>query len=162
MKPNIRDIKAAIYTFKKNYGVHGTFIKIIREETNTVTGQRSVERRIVDIRQIVPLPENLTRKFWYDVSYLKSNTNFTYGGEVGVSTKMILVEGCDLKALKVTDRDYFVLDHVRWGIQTVQDLEYNLGFIVTLTTAKDSSPYTVIDLKTQSYLKIYGDPANVP
>lgn len=156
MKPNVLDIRNVIYGMKRDYGVKGTFIKIIREETNSVNGQRFVERQIVDINKIVVLPENLTRKFWYDVGFLKANTNFTYGGEVDVSTKNILIEQKDLKSLKITNKDYFVINHVRWHIHSVQELEFNLGSVVVLKTAPETDPYTVINLLTYNTIKIYG------
>ncbi len=162
MKPNILNIREVIYSLKRDYGVRGTFIKIIREETNSVSGQRSVEQKIVDINKIVVLPENLARKFWYDVGFLKANTNFTYGGEVSVVTKNILIENKDLNALTITDRDFFVLDFIRWHIEKVTELEFNLGYIVTLKTAPDSSPYNIININTFNTIQLYGVCVNVP
>lgn len=129
---------------KLDYGKKATLIKVLSEQTNSLTGQRSVQRDVVQIKKVVYLPEDVAKKYWYDMAFLKANTNFTYGGEADVKTRQIIVEKKDLKNRKLTLEDFFILESERFHISKIYDLEHDLGYLVQLKAATGTLPYTVL------------------
>lgn len=154
---NVQFLRDTLYRLKLDYGFPVTLVKIVREETNSVTGQRTVERDIVKIRKAVDLPAETARKFWYDMAFIKANTNFTYGGEVDVQSRQIVLDNRDLKGREVTNRDFILMDHKRYEIDKVYDLEHRLGYLVSLKLAEGSLPYDVIERRVTSTLQLYGE-----
>lgn len=158
--PNVSFLRNQLYFLKKDYGSPATLIQHIHEQTNTVTGERTVQRNILHLAKVVELPENMMRKFWYDVAFLKSNTNFTYGGEVDIFQKQIILDARDLKGAKLKQRDYIIMHHVRYVVEKATDMSHGLGYICGLKAADGTTPYDVISLKVQSRIKIAGGCAN--
>lgn len=159
---NVQFIKDALYHLKQNYGYTATLIKVLKDETNSETGQRTVTRDVVPIAKCVDLPSSTYRRFWYDMAFLKANTNFTYGGEVSVTDKEILLDARDLKKREVTTQDYIIIKHKRYEIAKVYDLEHNLGYLLSLKAAEGTTPYDIIALSVQSNLQLYGEAVNTP
>lgn len=154
---NVQFLRDNLYHLKQQYGFPVTLIKIVHEETDSATGQRTVQRDIVQIRKAVDLPAETARKFWYDMAYIKANTNFTYGGEVDVKSRQIVLDARDLKKREVTERDFIIMGHERYEIAKVYDLEHRLGYLLSLKLAEGSLPYDVIERKVTSVLQMYGE-----
>jgi hypothetical protein len=145
-----------LYQLKQDYGFPVTLIKVLQEETNSATGNRVVQRDILQIKKAVDLPAETARRFWYDMAYIKANTNFTYGAEVDVKSKQIVIDKRDLKSKKITERDFIMIRHERFEIFKVYDLEHDLGYLLSLKLAEGSIPYDSIQLFANSNLQIYG------
>lgn len=154
---NVHFLRDTLYQLKQNYGFPVTLIKTISEETNSETGQRTVQREIVNIKKAVDLPAETARKFWYDMAFLKANTNFTYGAEADVISKQIIIDFRDLQGKKITERDYIIYDHERYSIKKVYNLEHKLGYLLSLEAAEGALPYAPIDVFVQQSLQIYGE-----
>lgn len=154
---NVHFLRDTLYRLKLDYGFPVTLIKTIHEETNSETGLRSVQREIVNIRKAIDLPAETARKFWYDMAFIKANTNFTYGAEVDVLSKQIVIDSRDLQGRKITERDFIIYDHTRYSIKKIYDLEHKLGYLLSLQAAEGALPYAPISLFVQQTLQIYGD-----
>jgi hypothetical protein len=151
---NTNFIKSILYNLQNEYGNKATFIKIISEQTNSLTGQRTVTRDILQLKKVVNLPEDVAKKYWYDMAFLKANTNFTYGGEVDVKVRQVIIVKKDLKGREITLQDFLIIDRLRYHITKIYDLEHDLGYLVQLKATKGPDPYTVIEEFVQQYWPI--------
>lgn len=153
---NVQALKDILYHLKQNYGYPATLVKIIHEQTNSLTGERSVERDIVRLQKVVDLPEDVTRKFWYDMAFIKANTNFTYGAEADIKSKQIIVDCRDLKKRKIQEKDFILIRHERYSIKKVYDLQHNIGYLLDMQVAEGALPFDVINQSVNSRLQIAG------
>jgi hypothetical protein len=80
-----RSDKAHWYSLKKAYGLPIEILKPTNSEINTQTGKYTTEDFSVPIPRALVLAGTVRPKFVYDLGYLASNNNFTYGGEFNMS-----------------------------------------------------------------------------
>jgi hypothetical protein len=153
---NVQAMKDILYRMKQNYGAPATYIKILNDSTDSVTGQRTVQRDILFLKKVVELPEDVVRKYWYDIAFIKANTNFTYGAEVDIISKQVIIDVKDLKGHVIEQRDFIIINHERFHIEKIYLLEQNVGYLLSLKAAKGVSPYDVISLKVEQSLQMYG------
>jgi hypothetical protein len=157
---NVQHLRDILYQLKQDYGFAATLIKVSHEQTDSVTGQRSVTRSVVRIPKVVDLPSDTTRKFWYDMAFMKANTNFTYGAEQDVKSKQIIIDKRDLRRQEIKETDYISIRHERFSIKKVYDLEHGLGYLLDLQLAIGALPFDVIFQTASSRLQLAGEAVN--
>jgi len=108
-KINNSHLKQFIYNMKQKYGQPLYIYRILSSVADDVTGQKSVEIQSTPIPRAVIVPDNLQRKFAYDLGYLAANKNFTYGGWYDPEAIMIMLENSDFKVLSNLVLDDYIL-----------------------------------------------------
>jgi hypothetical protein len=133
MMNNQQRLRQTIYNLKREYGRDGYLYRLNSQEIDIKTGQRIIKKTKYPIDNLIILPLNLSRKFDYDFSYLRANSNFTYGALYDPSITKIIIDGEDVD-IEILIDDYLVVDKRKFSIKLVERLDDGLGYLIT---AKD-------------------------
>jgi hypothetical protein len=128
-----RHIARALYTLKRRWPTP-IQLHVSGEPTpNYDTGEIEVNETTVKVRKAVELPRNEVRKFVYDLSYIASAKNFTYGALFDQASRIVLIDRRDLpKCYHVTNDFEITVDGERFKVNTVSELPYKTGYLVGL------------------------------
>ncbi len=69
-----------IRSFIRDYGTAVSWVVVDGSTRDLDTGALTNIETIHKIKKALPMPETVTRKFSYDLSYIAANKNFVYGG----------------------------------------------------------------------------------
>lgn len=152
---NTQFLRDALYVMKIDYGQPGQLIKIISESTNSATGERTVNAEVKRIPKVVLAPLSAVRKFFFDLSYMKANNNFTYGGDFDVDTTVVFIDAI----YGATIENEMLLDGVRYQIAKVEDVA-KVFTILTMKAQKGQTPYNIINAEVSSTLQMQGGVTN--
>lgn len=152
---NVKFVRDLLYTLKKNYGVQATVAFLLSDTTDTKTGQRNVQRKLHNIRKAAVLPVEVARQVFYDLTFLKANNAFTYGGEVEIGSVFVLLDGRDL-CQPLTLKENIFINSKRYIIHRLSDLQHNLGYAVLLKTVEGELPFAPIFVSVTSTLNLQG------
>lgn len=128
-----RHISRTIYTLKRRWPTPIHIHTIGVPVTDFDTGKIEVNTTTVRVRKAVELPRNELRKFIYDLSYIATAKNFTYGALFDQATRIVLIDRKDLPKNYVIDIDQEVtVEGERFQVNTTSELPYNTAYIVGL------------------------------
>lgn len=106
--------------------LYGQKIDIYNESSESVsyeTGNKTVEKSKWTIKHAPVLPVSLARKVAYQLSFVNSHKNFTYGGVFETGTRSILIHRKDLPNGFVLGIEnwYIVIKHIRYEIVSIDE-----------------------------------------
>jgi len=130
MKRRTRFINNTIYSLKRRYGGKVTFHRD-SETLNTETGKKVVVKQVWKFKKAIVLPYDQSQRFSYDLSYIASNKNFTYGAIFDTSMRRVILDSRDTGEYEPQQRDYFTMDNRRWDVIDVRKFEFDTGYMVT-------------------------------
>ena len=160
MTQNVKWIRDTLYRLKRDFGDAATLVQPIQEQTNTETGVRTVSRNVFHLPRVVILPQEMIRTVFYDLGFLKANNNFVYSGELDQLNTLILIDGRDVNNLrhyrKIELKDYIFYKNVRFEIERMTDLNFDVGYALALKTLKGELPFQPIEIKVQHSVYPYG------
>lgn len=129
---NLRQQRNILYVLSRTFGRP---IQVHRPGDSTYdpeTGQQSRAHTIIPVRRAVVLKGEDVRKFVYDLTFIASNKNFTYGGLFDEMMRLIIIDAKQLPALFDFDQDDIIYyDSLRYEIKAIDRYEDNRGFILT-------------------------------
>lgn len=150
-----------LYQLRQDYGTRVDVYRILYTETDPDTGVRSWLRKVYRVPHGVLLPSVLAQKFFYALSYIAANKNFTYGGAVDLKTRSLILDGRELpKDFAITSDDMIVIDNVRYAVKDSTDLDYGLGFLVTLLGVVGQQPFQDLAIRVGSSMSVYHGASN--
>ena len=130
---NNYEARRAIYRLKHS---HGDYVLIqVRNEQAHVdykTLRKSVDITHIPIYKAVVLGVNSMTHFAYDLAYIASNKNFTYGGEFDRYDRFFLIDGADLPKGLVLTQNYRIIwngypHRIEKIVKTVDGYSYLCG-----------------------------------
>lgn len=129
----IRQIKVILYRLKRDFGQPLTILTRRSMTQNVMTGAITVDERVIKVKRAIVLDNKMKREFSYDLSFIASNKNFTYGGLYDTSTRSIIIDGVDLpRDYAPTINDRCVHNNERYQIKDASPTVYDLGWIFTM------------------------------
>lgn len=146
---NVQFLRDAFYKMRLDYGRPGKVFQIISESTDSETGRRTVNQNVIPIPQIVVAPMSVVRKFFFDLAYMKANNNFTYGGDFDIADMLVFIDA----KYNVKIEDHVIMKNERFQIKKVTDVA-GVFSIVQLNATPAQTPYDVIEVGTQSNLRL--------
>jgi hypothetical protein len=148
-------IKQAVYMLKKEYSVRFKY----RVWTSVPDMSKGVISNTINIYNIVGLkvPTRVKTTFFYDVGYLRANSNFTYGGhnETPKTSLIILDNDVPLNCKCMLDKSVgdltdlnrdIIIGSVRYDISEVEDYQ-GVAKVFSLVASKNSKTFDEIDVK---------------
>lgn len=152
--PNIKFIKDMLYELKKDYGERVDYCLLIKNEINLETGINTVTKKVYPITRAILLPTKLQRKFIQDIAYLAANKNFTYGALFDENTSVYIIDRRDLpKNVDIDLNNFFINKHKRFVIKSVDILEHDCGWVVTVQNHEGANPFAPIQLSIKNKLE---------
>jgi hypothetical protein len=152
----LRFIRQVIYKLKRRYGqpIH----LLYRTSTATVdlaTGVKSVPHDVVRIRRAVCLPLMLDRTFYYDLTFIATNKNFTYGGHTDRAQQSFIIDTRDLpKDFKITVGMWIVHDKQRFDIQTAEMSEAKAAYLIVARQIVSSDASDILDERVSDTIDV--------
>lgn len=128
-----RHLRRTIYTLKRRWPTSIQLHIVGVPVTDYETGEIEVKTTTVRVRKAVELPRNELRKFVYDLAYIATAKNFTYGALFDQATRIVLIDRKDLPKKYVIDIDQeATVDGERYQVNTTAELPYGTAYIVGL------------------------------
>jgi len=145
-------IRKTIYQLKRRYGFPLDLYAIDfgNMKIDRGTGQKEVPKIKYHINRAIVIPNQLARKFAYDLAYLAGATqHFTYGAFFDEDQKTIIIDIKDLpKNLKLTQNNFIIYDHKRFQIKIIMEAEHKQAYMIIMTHAPGASPFEIHTLLT--------------
>ena len=128
-----RHLRRTLYTLKRRWPtpiqLHTVGDPVTDYDKGTTESTVTTKR----IRKAIELPRNELRKFVYDLSYIATAKNFTYGALFDQATRIVLIDRIDLPKGYVIDIDQeATIDGERYQVNTTSELPFGTAYIVGL------------------------------
>ncbi len=129
-----RHISRTLYTLKRRWPTPVQLHSVSGEPvTDHLTGNVEYKETTIRVRKAIELPRSDLRKFVYDLAYIATGKNFTYGGLFDQATRVIIVDSRDLPKLHfIRIDDEATVDGERFQVNTTTELPFRTGFMVGL------------------------------
>jgi hypothetical protein len=123
---SLRFIKNVLYTLKRDYGLPATIVWRTSSVPNLETGKLEVTQDSVAVNRAIVLPRVLQRDFVYDLSFIASNKNFTYGGLFDKNSRKVYLDPDDLPAgFDIKIGYWIIFNGIRYEVKAVDTYESN-------------------------------------
>ena len=135
-----RFIKNVLYRLERAYGTVIHYHRLLSVQQNAKTGVDQKFEDIFRIPRAVVMDNKIIRDFEYDLSFIASNKNFTYGGQFDTSTRLILLRRKFLPTnYESSVDDRFVFASKNWEIKSVTEYgNSTLGYVFVVKELKGS------------------------
>jgi len=140
MNNNPRFIKKVLYSLKRKFGKEIEFIFKISSTADARTGKITVIKDSFNIRRGILLPSQLEREFTYNLTFIASNKNFTYGGLYDTTERRVILSENDLPNQFTPEVGHsLIFEAKRWDVKKVQEFQIGKGYflIVKQVTSTD-------------------------
>lgn len=107
----LRMIRQVMYRMKFRYGCKVRLLRRTNVSVDRATGDKTMTIEGLYIRRALVLPNTVHREFFYDLAFIASNKNFTYGGQVGTAERRVVF---DKKSLRISAGVYWTLEVGQW------------------------------------------------
>lgn len=146
--------RTTLYQLRMDYGTPTYVYRILTADTND-SGIRSWTRQRYYVPKGILFPSVLSKKFFYDLSFIAANKNFTYGGNIDLKTRFMILDSAELpRAFQITTDDMIVCNMIRYAIKQIDDLDSQLGYLLSLTNIQGSLPYQELSINVGSKMPI--------
>ena len=135
----LRQVELVIYKLKREYGLKLLIWHPLTSVHNITTGKIVRGYKLYHIRRAVMLPHNFQRDFVYDLAFIASGKNFTYGGFFDRSRRYILIAAKDIPTtFEITNDDKFIFEEKQWEPVSIELSEHKAAYLII---AKQLSAY---------------------
>lgn len=111
------------------------------------TGQKTYNTQAWQVDKAIILPNEATRTFAYDLSFIASLKQFTYGANWDQEIRRIIVDYGDMPSgWKPRKDDYLVYENVKYEPVNIQQFEFDSGIIYTLKAISGAPSDLVIPI----------------
>lgn len=152
---NIQFLRDMLYSMKLNYGKPGQIYKIESEHTDSSIGVRTVVATVTSVRRMVILPSSVVRKFFYDLAYMKANNAFTYGGDVPITSTIVVIDWRDSPKNVVEIENHILMSGDRYTISKVENIA-DVFYLVGMSRVEGSVDYDIKNIAASSTLRLGG------
>jgi hypothetical protein len=145
-------IRKVLYRLKRRYGSPVDVVWTLSSTVNRETGLKDLVHNFVRVQRMIVLPALIHREFFYDLTFIASNKNFTYGGHIDTTQRRFIVDSRDLPVdFEINPDKWFVYDGVRYNVKSAERFEENHGWLVVAKEDKaaDASKHLSQALQTE-------------
>lgn len=128
---DLRFIKRVLYALKRDYGLPVNIVWRVSSEANLETGKKTVTKDSILVNQGIILPSTIDRGFVYDLTFIASNKNFTYGGLFDKQYRRVIIDRDDLPSdFEIEIGYYLVFNNNRYEVEEVNEFEQSAGYFM--------------------------------
>lgn len=129
---DIKFIRNILYSLKRRFGLPMEFVYKLTSSTDSRTGKVTITKESFRVNRAILLPSVVERTFSYDLTFIASNKNFTYGGLYNTDERRIILDGIDLpNQFEPKAGQSVIFNGKRWDIKKVQQFQIGKGFLLT-------------------------------
>src|SRR5690606_12346730 len=132
----LKFVQQTLYALKREYGVAGDLYNVTSDTVDPETGVRTWVREKHHIKKLILLPTNVTVQMFIAGGFIRPDPSFPSAGRE-VTDAFAVVEQKDLD-VEVTKDFYVVINHKRYNIASINEIEQNIGLLIGLKRVKDS------------------------
>ncbi len=148
MSQNLIFLKTQMYALKREYGFPAAIYRTTPGTTNLETGEKSITRVKYAIDQVIILPNKADTLGFYAAPLLKAARDFAYGGFQDQDLKFMMIDGEDLPVdFRLEQSDTIVYEHKKFEIVTLQEIEDQIGYLVTAKWLKGEASNEVHEVQ---------------
>lgn len=126
----MKAIKNIVYKLIRKWGVSAEYHALDHVSSDHNSGLTQGHWITSNVR-ILLFPRKMNRDFEYDIAYLASNKNFTYGGTYDVNTRLALLLKKQLPVASPGLDDLIRIEDVYYSIHVTEDIEGALFLTLT-------------------------------
>lgn len=139
MTQNARDVRQTIYNLKRHFGIAANLVNRTSSVVNRETGTKEVTLDSRRITRAIVMNEQIDRKFVYNLTFIASNKDFTYGALFDQRMRVIILDFQDLGPFIPKVGQYLVTEDSRYDIESVQrHPEYSLYILTGKATVNEA------------------------
>jgi len=129
-----RHIRQILYEYRLRYGVPAELYLTSVGDINIETGDKAITFTCIQIPQLITESVDLIKKFEYDISFIKANSNFAYGAFFEVGDRFAILDSIFLPSedTQIGQNDYFVYNSRRYDPKKIQKLDGDTGYLLQL------------------------------
>lgn len=127
----LKQHKQILYRLKRNFGQSAIFHIPTENEYNITTGQTTRSYTDLTVRRVIVLPQDMKRLFAYDLAFIASNKNFTYGGFYDKFTRNMIIDKKDLKGNELELNWECTFKNKRYIIKSFTETENSAGYLIS-------------------------------
>lgn len=144
--------RETLYQLRMDYGTPTDVYRILTADTD-VAGVRTWQRKRYHVPKGILFPSILSKKYLHDLSAVRLDRHFVYGGDIDLKTRLMILDRTELpKAFEITTEDMIVCNMLRYSIKQIDDLDYGLGYMLSLTNVQSSQPYQELSISVGNTL----------
>ena len=150
----LRFISQVLYRLKRRYGEPCTICERTSSTVNLETGAKTVHKNTRLVNKVIVLPSVVHREFQYDLSFIATNKNFTYGGLYDTSLRKMIFDRKDLDDFEIKKDMYLLFSGKRFEIQTIEEFEDRTAYLVTAKGSLEAPVETITELKVGDEVEV--------
>jgi len=139
MANNLRQNKVILYKLTKLFGARVLFYRPIENEYDLTTGEITRAYIEISVRRAIVLPSKLSREFVYDLSYIASNKNFTYGGYFDETTRHMILKKSQLKGYTPELDWQCDYKNKKYVVKEADETEDGAGYIISCNALDETA-----------------------
>lgn len=137
---SLRFIKNVLYTLKRDYGLPANIVWRTSSVPNLETGKLDTAQESVAVSKAIVLPRALQRNFVYDLSFIASNKNFTYGGLFDLNSRKVYLDPDDLpRDFEIKIGYWIVFGGSRYEVKAVDTYEQGSAIDLDVTQVDNAA-----------------------
>lgn len=150
----LRFISQVLYRLKRRYGEAVIIYNRLSSTTNLETGVKSVITESVIVKRAIVLPSKIHREFVYDLTFIATNKNFTYGGHFDTTERQLIFDRKDLPNFEIKVGMYLLFKSRRYDVKQVEEFEDNTGYFVTAKQSIEADATHTIQVNAHSDIEL--------
>lgn len=149
---DLRSIKTILYTLKRAYGLPINIVWRTESTPNLETGKKTVQQDSVSVDRAIILPATTNRNFVYDLVFIASNKNFTYGGFFDKNRRKVIIDRADLpRDFEIKIGHYLIINSKRYEVKNIDTFDVQAAYDLDVEQVDN------IDLENQIKQVYYED-----
>ena len=147
-----RSIRQTLYMLKRQFGGTIDIYTLVSSNTDPQTGDVVTVREVVNVDRAIILPARVTREVKKSISQISANKMFVVGGTYDASRRLFIVDRNDVSDLQLTNNSYVVYRNRKYEIETVQEFEFETGWIITGRELMGEVPQQIHLLQADNFI----------
>ncbi len=149
-----RSIRQTLYMLKRQFGGTIDIYTLISSNTDPRTGEVVTNKEVVNVDRAIILPARITREVKKSISQISANKMFVVGGTYDASRRLFIVDRNDVPDLQLTNNSYVVYRNRKYEIETIQEFEFEAGWIITGRELIGEVPQQVHVLNADNFISL--------
>ena len=126
-----RSIRQTLYMLKRQFGGTIDIYTLLSSNTDPRTGEVVDSKEVVNVDRAIILPARVTREVKKSISQISANKMFVVGGTYDASRRLFIIDRSDVPDLDLTNNSYVIYRNRKYEIETIQEFEFEAGWIIT-------------------------------
>lgn len=158
----LRFISQVLYRLKRRYGEPCTICQRTSSTTDLETGVKTVHKTTRLVNRVIVLPSLIHREFQYDLTFIATNKNFTYGGLYDTTERRLIFDRKDLGDFEITRDMYLLFAGRRYEIKQIEEFEERTAYFVVAKGSLEAHAETITTLKIGNDVAAEDGGSNAP